>query len=258
MWLSEDRCALLQRRQTLGRESANGPRGWPSVDDYVVIMQNFLEVLLPRDITSLCVRAQSVGVVNRLGVTPVVVADIVAMRRHQAQPTQVGPTYLSRPGTTGARTRCDDPTVRIWCSYGDVADTCHNCGDRIRDQWGYRCIGCPDMWCCYWCQDNGPRAVGKHLCSGVFYLEPRRYPTGELGGSALVRHQPSSPRQATSTRDYQAAPSQGAPMRVLHSIVNILWKVTRARTDRVEPTPPLQLIEPVGGVPTPPTTTRMP
>ena len=69
-WLSDDHRAILQRRQAIGRERAHQPRGWPSQDDYVVIMQNLSEMLLPRDDESLRVRAQREGATKWLGVKP--------------------------------------------------------------------------------------------------------------------------------------------------------------------------------------------
>ena len=45
-------------------------------------------MILPRDETSLRVRIQQVGVANRLGVTPRVVADIIAIQHHSIPPTQ--------------------------------------------------------------------------------------------------------------------------------------------------------------------------
>ena len=87
-WLSDDRRAILQRRQAIGREKPDQPRGWPSGEDYVVIMQNLREMIFPRDETSLRVRIQQVGVANRLGVTPRVVADIIAIQHHSIPPTQ--------------------------------------------------------------------------------------------------------------------------------------------------------------------------
>ena len=167
-WLHNDHRAILQRRQSVGRERAHQPRGWPSPNDHVVTLQNLAEMLLPKDETSLKVRTQWEGVTNQLGVEPKVVADIVAMRQDHA-PTRMD---QSRHGTHDIRVRCDNPTVQLWVDYGEAAMSCHNCGDRICDQSGLRCTGCPAIWCSQWC--SGRAGVKNHACSGIYYLRPRK------------------------------------------------------------------------------------